>query len=173
MKTKDIFNIKDIQDIIINYKIQMEELERIKKIEEEEGDFISLTHSFIIDELASMDIINDEEDLNLVYNFITDIFNKLVFKITELKKYKLLKFNQVFADDYYISLEYDGYDDMFDFVFLIEKDSMKVEKKHYDIFIKSLTRDFNCMFENDNIIFEDDEELLKLHIQFDITELIN
>jgi len=165
---------KVLEDIIIDYKEEMEELERIKKIDEEEKEFISSTHNFIINELESMDIIDNEGDLNLVYNYIVDVFNRLVFKITELKKYKLLKFNQVFADDYFISLEYDGYDDMFDFVFLIEKDSIKVEKKHYDIFIKSLTRDFNCMYHTYDILFEDeDDELLKLHIQFDITELIN
>ena len=115
------------------------------KIDEDEKSFSSYINFFVLRELEDYknEVYNnrgeDIFDINEIYNDTMDYLNIIIFKITELRKYKILNFT--FKENISIGFDKDKYDKDMWFLFCIDKKSMIFkEKQNKEIFIKSLER---------------------------------
>lgn len=177
MNMIEIYEIKDIQNIIYEYQLEMEEFELMEDIDIRHIALLCDTSDYIVEHLFELVEHFDNEsevyiDIELINDEIMSYLRIIINKVVELQKYKLLK-----DFKFYDNVSFGIHHDNTDYWLIFEIDNINfINKRHEHIFMKHLQ---NNIYDKDNIsadrchtlqVCKGDEEDLFFFIGFTIKD---
>ena len=149
---------KDIENIILDYKNEFEEVLRISDIDNDKYNILYDFENVIIDELTPVKNLLLENTYYKIIHEIKTYFDPIIEKIHELKSYKILDFT--YED---INIYYGKDNEIIYFILAIERDTLKFrnirdELIFYEYIGMFLTKQHYNICEEISIGYKIDEE---------------